>query len=61
MNVEMIDINNFVGCIPSGSDLVVFEKGEDPLDGLVLYGFDEVGMFDSDFNVPQYAFVKGDA
>jgi len=59
MNVEMIDIKNFVGCIPSGSDLVVFEKGDDPLDGYVLYGFDEVGMFDSDFNVPQYAFVKG--
>lgn len=61
MNVEMIDINNFAGRIPMGADLVVFEKGQDPEDGYVLYGFDEVGMFDNDFEVPQYAFVKGDA
>jgi hypothetical protein len=60
MNMIEIDINNFVGRIPAAHDLVVFEKGQNPEEGYVLYGFDEVGMFDNDFNVPQYAFVKAE-
>ena len=39
-----ININEFEGSIPSGYDLVEYEKGTDPLEsGVVLYGFDEVG------------------
>ena len=42
-----IDINTFEGMIDG--DLVVYEKGGNPNDGFVLYGFDEVGMFDDEF------------
>tara|TARA_R110002020_G_scaffold96807_1_gene231408 strand:+ start:190 stop:399 length:210 start_codon:yes stop_codon:yes gene_type:complete len=38
-------------------DLVVYEKGTDPVNGLVLYGFDEVGMFDGDFINPVYCMI----
>ena len=38
-------------------DLVVYEKGTDPVNGLVLYGFDEVGMFDGDFINPVYCLI----
>ena len=56
-NVIVIeDINNFVGMIPHDHDLICYEKGTDPMDGLVLYGFNEVGMFDSEFRSPAYAF-----
>ena len=37
-----IDINAYQGVIQG--DLIVYEKGGDPWDGLVLYGFDEVGL-----------------
>jgi hypothetical protein len=33
------DINNFVGRIPAEHDFVCYEKGTDPMDGYVLYGF----------------------
>ena len=49
-----IDIKNYQGFIKG--DLVVYEKGGDPMDGYVLYGFDEVGMFEEEFKVPQYCF-----
>ena len=39
-------------------DLVVYEKGGNPNDGFVLYGFDEVGMFDDEFTNPQYCMMK---
>jgi len=42
--------------IPPGEDLVVFEAG-DTESALVLYGFDEIGMFDSDFKNPTYGFT----
>ena len=51
------DINNFVGRIPAAHDFVCYEKGTDPMDGYVLYGFDEVGMFDTEFKTPAYAFM----
>ena len=39
-------------------NLVEYEAGTDPYqEGMVLYGFDEVGMFE--FNCPQHAFVNG--
>ena len=60
-NVETIDIpniNSYVGTIPTGFDLVVYDKGTPPEDGMVCYGFDEVGMMDDAFETPVYAFVK---
>lgn len=51
-----IDIKNYQGFIKG--DLVVYEKGGDPMDGYVLYGFDEVGMFDAEFEVPQYCMMQ---
>ena len=68
-NVIVIeDINNFVGMIPHDQlqklcglfDLICYEKGTDPMNGLVLYGFNEVGMFDSEFRCPAYAFCDLD-
>ena len=57
MNIEVIEnINTFTGMIPPGEDLVVFEAG-DTESALVLYGFDEIGMFDSDFKNPTYGFT----
>ena len=66
----VIDINLYKGEIPSGFDLVVFEKGEDEWLGtdaslkangplqIMLYGWDEVGNFDNEFETPAYAFVR---
>lgn len=44
LNIEVIDIDSYEGSIPAGKDLVVFEKGN-PDGALVLYGFDEVGLY----------------
>tara|TARA_R100001509_G_C4873879_1_gene217841 strand:- start:1547 stop:1738 length:192 start_codon:yes stop_codon:yes gene_type:complete len=52
-----IDINTFQGTIDG--DLIVYEKGGNPENGYILYGFDEVGMFEEDFNNPQYCIYKG--
>ena len=57
MTVTDIDIETFEGTIQG--DLVVYEKGGDPDEGFVLYGFDEVGMFDDEFTTPQYCMMKG--
>jgi hypothetical protein len=62
--ITPIDIKTFKGGIPSGADLVVYEKGDESNyneTALVLLGFDEIGMFDSDFRVPVYGFMGGDA
>ncbi len=56
MDIEIINIKTFSGSIPTGKDLVVFEKGN-PDSALVLYGFDEVGMFDSQLKHPVYGFA----
>jgi hypothetical protein len=51
------NINEFLGRVPVGHDLVVMEKGD--LDSaLVLMGFDEIGMFDNMFKKPVYAFLE---
>lgn len=50
------DISTYKGFIPSGYDLVEYEKDTDPVEGMVLYGFDEVGI--SQLSKPEYAFVK---
>ena len=56
MTITDIDIETFEGTIQG--DLVVYEKGGNPLDGFVIYGFDEVGMFDDEFDTPQYCMMK---
>ena len=51
------NINEFLGRVPVGHDLVVMEKGD--LDSaLVLMGFDEIGMFDNMFKKPVYTFLE---
>jgi len=52
-----INPNTYEGVIPSGCDLVVTENG-DINSALTLYGWDEVGMFDSEFTNPTYGFLK---
>ncbi len=55
--IEIPSIENYIGAIPTGYDLVEYENGTDPMEeGLVLYGFDEVGMFE--FDCPKHAFCK---
>lgn len=56
--IPIPNINTFKGTIPDGYELVVHEKDGNVKDGFVLYGFDEVGMFDSDVNNPIYSFVS---
>ncbi len=51
------NINEFVGRVPTGYELVVMEK--DDIDtAMSLFGFDEIGMFDNMFCIPQYAFME---
>ena len=46
--IAIPNINKFEGSIPSGHDLVVYERGTSPYrDGFVLYGFDEVSSYRS--------------
>lgn len=58
----IIELDNFEGAIPSGYELILFEKGENPADGYVLYGFDEIGDpdFEEDFTNPFYALVSNE-
>ena len=56
MTITNIDIETFEGTIQA--NLVVYEQGGDPMDGLVLYGFDEVGMYDNIFITPQYCMME---
>lgn len=51
------NINEFVGSIPTGHEMVVFEKG-DTSTALSIFGFDEVGQFDHLFKNPQYGFIS---
>jgi hypothetical protein len=51
------NINEFVGSIPSGHEMVVFEKG-DTSTAMSLFGFNEVGQFDHMFVNPQYGFIS---
>ena len=56
MTITNIDIKTFEGTIQG--NLVVYEQGGDPMDGLVLYGFDEVGMYANVFYTPQYCMME---
>lgn len=42
---------------PVGHQLVIHDRGTDPDDGYVLYGWDEIGLFDHEFTDPVYSFV----
>ena len=56
-NYKNINIDTYECEIPRGHDLTVYEKGTNPSDtGCVLYGFDEVGLYDDMFKKPQYCF-----
>ena len=57
--ITKIDIDTYEGFIEG--DLIVYEKGEDPLTkGIVLHGFDEADMFSGQFKNPQYCMIKDD-
>lgn len=58
-NTNVIDIESWTGTIPPNHDLVIHERDGDPDDGYVLYGFDEVGLFDHEFNNPVYSILEG--
>jgi hypothetical protein len=51
------NINEFVGSIPAGHEMVVFERG-DTSTAMTLFGFNEIGMFDHEFENPQYGFIN---
>lgn len=53
-----IDINAWQGAWPKGHELVIHERGGDPDDGYVLYGFDEIDDFRGDFKRPAFSFVE---
>ena len=50
------NIAEFVGRIPEGHELVVFEAGQEET-AMSLFGFDEIGAFDHMFEQPQYGFL----
>jgi hypothetical protein len=56
--IPIVNINTIKGTIPDGYELIVHEKNGNVNDGFVLYGFDEIGMFDSEFDCPTYSFVS---
>jgi hypothetical protein len=56
--IEIDDMNTYAGGIPVGYELVCYDKGTDPVNGLCLYGFDEVGMFDDNFKETAYCFLN---
>lgn len=58
--ITEINPYTYKGKIPIGADLVCYEKGTDPLEGMICYGFDEVGDFDHYFKKPAYAFIIQD-
>ena len=51
------NINEFVGRIPTGHELIVMEKDEIDT-AMTLFGSDEIGMFDNMIVNPQYAFLE---
>lgn len=53
-----IHVASWDGPIPDGHVLVVHERTGTPDDGYVLYGFDEIGLFDSAFTAAAYSFIK---
>ena len=64
MTIKKINIETFEGNIPMGYDLVIFEEKESDLimnpksTARILYGFNEVGLYDSEFTNPTYGFLS---
>ena len=55
--IEIPNIDTFEGTMPTGYELVEYQKDTNPMDyGLVLYGFDELYMFG--FTKPKHCFVR---
>lgn len=52
-----INIKTYEGIIPKNYDFVVTENGN-VNEAYVLYGFDEIGDFDSILNNPIYGFLN---
>jgi hypothetical protein len=63
MTFKEIDLRSENGMIPVGSELAVIDRKDlmkDDMDqAMILYGWDEVGMFDADFDLPVYGFISG--
>ena len=57
--IPIENIKTFKGTIPKGYLLCVHEKG-DPYGRKVFYlnGFDEIGLFDSELENPEYSFIS---
>lgn len=56
------EFNDNHDTIPAGWDLVVVES-VDVADGtfesaITLYGYDEIGLFDNDFDIPVYGYLE---
>jgi hypothetical protein len=58
MTFKEININTYHGLIPSDSFLVIAERGNELLTAVILYDFDEAGIYDGDFTNPIYGFLK---
>jgi hypothetical protein len=56
--INIFDPNTTEELDASGAEIVVFEKDGNVDDGLILYGFDEIGMFEDEFTNPVYAIVR---
>ena len=54
------DINQFlISTDPAEGSLVIYEDGKDPIDdGMMLYGYDEIGDFDHYFKKPRYCLIE---
>ena len=59
-NVILVDNINAFKSFEGRVRIHLYENGTDPMDGYVLYGFDEVGMFDGEFKNPAYALCTVD-
>ena len=53
---DINDLNTYNG--PMNGELIIYEKDGNPDDGYVLLGWDEVGMFDSEFENPVYGIAE---
>jgi len=53
-----INIETYEGNIPSNSELVIAETGDEIDSSIVLYGFDEIDLFKSEFKNPVFGFLS---
>lgn len=60
-NLQKKMLLNQIPAWPPGADLVIYESGTDPREGMVLYGWDEVDTFAGNFQHPHYCYLKMEA